>query len=213
MPSETGCKRLSAGPTTPLCAMTACRTATCTPPRPSLLPASSTATWRCTASARRRRRSCDTNSRWAAAWPACRSGHKQAPPAGRPGASPSPPLPGLLCPALLQAHATSCRAARFSAAGDLVYTASTDQSILAVDCASGKAQARKKDAHDTAINRLACTGPTGLASGALDCTRGHVCSSAAGATSRWHGVLLLAFCLRRGMPWSHAQPAAGLMLR
>ncbi|KAL4447647.1 hypothetical protein ABPG75_004866 [Micractinium tetrahymenae] len=65
----------------------------------------------------------------------------------------------------LKAHATSCRAARFSASGDLVYTASTDQSILAVDCGSGKAQARKKDAHDTAINRLACTGPTGLASG------------------------------------------------
>ena len=57
---------------------------------------------------------------------------------------------------------------RFSGGGDgqLVYTASTDQSILALDAHSGKAQARKKDAHNTAINRLAATGATGLASGA-----------------------------------------------
>lgn len=55
---------------------------------------------------------------------------------------------------------------RFSGDGGLVYTASTDESILAVDAATGKATARKKDAHDSAINRLATTGATGLASGA-----------------------------------------------
>ena len=66
----------------------------------------------------------------------------------------------------MQAHATSCRAVRFAGGnGELLYTASTDQSILAVDVATGAAQARKKDAHDAAINRLAATGPTGLASG------------------------------------------------
>lgn len=64
-----------------------------------------------------------------------------------------------------QAHATSCRAVRFSGDGALVYTASTDESILAVDVSSGAAKARKKDAHDAAINRLATTGATGLASG------------------------------------------------
>ena len=56
---------------------------------------------------------------------------------------------------------------RFSGGGDLLYTASTDQSILAVDVASGTAQARKKGAHDAAINRLAATGATGIASGAV----------------------------------------------
>lgn len=65
----------------------------------------------------------------------------------------------------VKAHGTSCRAVRFGGGGDLVYTGSTDESILAVDVATGKAQARKKDAHDAAINRLATTGPTGLASG------------------------------------------------
>ena len=56
---------------------------------------------------------------------------------------------------------------RFSGGGDLVYSASTDCSILAVDIASGKAQARKKDAHGSAINRLATLSETQLGSGAL----------------------------------------------
>lgn len=60
---------------------------------------------------------------------------------------------------------------------------SADESILAVDVATGKAQARKKDAHDAAINRLATTGPTGLASGACHsqlpccCNRRRCCRS------------------------------------
>ena len=47
-----------------------------------------------------------------------------------------------------------------------------DESILAVDVATGKAQARKKAAHNCAINRLATTGPMGLASGARRRVRG-----------------------------------------
>lgn len=54
---------------------------------------------------------------------------------------------------------------RFSGDGRLLYTASTDRSLLAVDAASGKARARKSDAHDDAINRLATLSETGLASG------------------------------------------------
>jgi WD40 repeat protein len=65
----------------------------------------------------------------------------------------------------LQAHGSSCRAVRFSGDGRLLYTASTDRSLLAVDAASGKAQARKSDAHGDAINRLATLSETGLASG------------------------------------------------
>ena len=47
-----------------------------------------------------------------------------------------------------------CRAVRFSLAGDLVVTGSTDKSILAVDVATGKPRARKKNAHSSAVNRL-----------------------------------------------------------
>lgn len=65
----------------------------------------------------------------------------------------------------VKAHGTSCRAVRFSGDGALVYTASTDETILAVDAATGAAQARKKGAHDAAINRLATTGATSFASG------------------------------------------------
>lgn len=76
-----------------------------------------------------------------------------------------------------------------------MYTASTDQTILAVDCASGKAQARKKDAHDAAINRLACTGPTGLASGAYPAHVRSLCQLHSGwpvgAGGRRRGSLLV----------------------
>lgn len=65
----------------------------------------------------------------------------------------------------LKAHGGSCRAVRFALSGDLVYTASTDQSVLAVDVETGKATARKKGAHDTAINRLAAVGEAVTASG------------------------------------------------
>ncbi|GAB4816296.1 hypothetical protein N2152v2_003342 [Parachlorella kessleri] len=65
----------------------------------------------------------------------------------------------------LKAHGASCRAVRFLQSGDLVITASTDQSLLAVDVETGKAKARKKEAHENAINRLAAAGPTLTASG------------------------------------------------
>ncbi len=68
--------------------------------------------------------------------------------------------------ASLKAHSASCRAVRFLLAGDLLVSASTDQSLLAVDVETGKAAARKKEAHDTAINRLAAVAPTVTASGA-----------------------------------------------
>ena len=76
---------------------------------------------------------------------------------------------------------------RFSGGGDgkLVYTASTDQSILALDAHSGKAQARKKDAHDTAINRLAATSATGLASGAR-----HVQTAGGASRVGWRPTML-----------------------
>lgn len=65
----------------------------------------------------------------------------------------------------LKAHGGSCRAVRFALSGDLVYTASTDQSVLAVDVETGQATAQKKGAHDTAINRLAAVGEAVTASG------------------------------------------------
>lgn len=89
---------------------------------------------------------------------------------------------------LAQAHATSCRAVRFSGGGELLYSGSTDCSILAADVASGKAQARKKEAHDSAINRLATISASGLASGG------------------WrHLHILSQALLLRAMPW---RPAA-----
>eukprot|EP00887_Chlorella_sp_A99_P003259 scaffold9.g3259.t1 len=63
------------------------------------------------------------------------------------------------------AHSSSCRAVRFGLGGDLLYTASTDQSILALDVATGKPAARKKDAHGAAINRLAAVSEAVVASG------------------------------------------------
>jgi hypothetical protein len=66
----------------------------------------------------------------------------------------------------LKAHGASCRAVRFALSGDLVISASTDQSLLAVDVETGTATARKKEAHDNAINRLAAVGQTVTASGA-----------------------------------------------
>lgn len=96
MPPQPGCKRFDAGPVITRNALVAHRTATCTPPRACSLPASSTATWRCTASASRRRRSCDTGSRWAAAVSDCRQ-----PPAAAPAAAPFKPAPpAALTPAL-----------------------------------------------------------------------------------------------------------------
>lgn len=67
----------------------------------------------------------------------------------------------------LKAHAKdhSCRAVRFGLAGDLLFAASEDGSILAVDVQTGKATARKSSAHNTAISRLAVISETMTASG------------------------------------------------
>lgn len=66
----------------------------------------------------------------------------------------------------MKAHSDTCRAVRFTLAGDLLISGSADQSLLAVDVETGKATARKKEAHDNAINRLAAVGATLTASGA-----------------------------------------------
>lgn len=58
-----------------------------------------------------------------------------------------------------------CRAVRFSLGGELVLTGSTDRSILAVDVATGKARARKRDAHAAPVTRLAGLSATLAASG------------------------------------------------
>jgi WD repeat-containing protein 55 len=65
----------------------------------------------------------------------------------------------------VRAHGTSCRAVRFSRGGTLAITASSDKSILAVDTATGKAAARKSDAHPAAINRLEVIDDTVTAAG------------------------------------------------
>ena len=67
----------------------------------------------------------------------------------------------------LKAHknASSCRAIRFSLSRDLILAASEDGSILAVDVETGKARARKIEAHDTSISRLATVSETVMASG------------------------------------------------
>lgn len=65
-------------------------------------------------------------------------------------------------------HAHPCRAVRFSLSGDLVFTGSTDKSILAVDVATGKASARKRDAHTAPITRLLGVSETITASGDED---------------------------------------------
>jgi len=62
-------------------------------------------------------------------------------------------------------HEHPCRAVRFSLSGELLLSSSTDRSILAVDVATGRAQARKKDAHDDPISRLAAVSETMTASG------------------------------------------------
>ncbi len=62
-------------------------------------------------------------------------------------------------------HENPCRAVRFSISGDLVFTGSTDKSILAVDVATGKASARKRDAHSAPITRLLGISETVTASG------------------------------------------------
>ncbi len=62
-------------------------------------------------------------------------------------------------------HEHPCRAVRFSLSGDLVFTGSTDKSILAVDVATGKASARKRDAHSAPITRLLGISETITASG------------------------------------------------
>lgn len=65
-------------------------------------------------------------------------------------------------------HEHPCRAVRFSLGGDLILSSSTDKSILAVDVATGKAQARKRNAHDAAISRLAAVSESITASGDED---------------------------------------------
>lgn len=73
---------------------------------------------------------------------------------------------GAAAPAFdLKAHRESARAVRFSPDGRLLVTASADQSILAVDAATGKACARKADAHATGIDRLLFVSDAVLASG------------------------------------------------
>lgn len=67
----------------------------------------------------------------------------------------------------MQAHAESTRAVRFSPEGRLLVTASADQSILAVDVATGKPAARKAAAHPTGVDRLTFVSDTTLASGEL----------------------------------------------
>ncbi len=67
----------------------------------------------------------------------------------------------------MQAHAESTRAVRFSPEGRLLVTASADQSILAVDVATGKPAARKAAAHPTGVDRLMFVSDTTLASGEL----------------------------------------------
>lgn len=62
-------------------------------------------------------------------------------------------------------HEHPCRAVCFSLSGDLVFTGSTDKSILAVDIATGKASARKRDAHSAPITRLLGVSETITASG------------------------------------------------
>lgn len=47
----------------------------------------------------------------------------------------------------------------------MVYTGSSDASLLAVDVGSGKALARKSGAHGAAINRILSTGEHTIASG------------------------------------------------
>lgn len=62
-------------------------------------------------------------------------------------------------------HDNPCRAVRFSLSGDLIFTGSTDKSILAVDVTTGKARARKRDAHPHPITRLLGINETVTASG------------------------------------------------
>lgn len=77
----------------------------------------------------------------------------------------------------LKAHRESARAARFSPDGRLIVTASADQSILAVDAATGKACARKATAHATGIDRLLFVSDAVLASGKLQPTSLGTCAS------------------------------------
>jgi WD repeat-containing protein 55 len=57
------------------------------------------------------------------------------------------------------------RAVQFSLSGDVVYSASTDKSILAVDVATGKPKTRNTDAHEAAVSRLAGISESMIASG------------------------------------------------
>lgn len=65
-------------------------------------------------------------------------------------------------------HNHPCRAVRFSLDGELVLTASTDRSVLAIDTATGNAVARKKDAHPASISRLMAVSEKVMASGDED---------------------------------------------
>lgn len=58
-----------------------------------------------------------------------------------------------------------CRAVCFTLDGKMAVTGSLDKSILAVDVSTGKARARKRDAHDAGITRLLSVSNTGIASG------------------------------------------------
>lgn len=66
----------------------------------------------------------------------------------------------------MQAHGKAARAVTFARDGELLLTASSDRSILAVNATTGKAVARLTDAHESGIDRLTFVSDAVLASGA-----------------------------------------------
>lgn len=65
----------------------------------------------------------------------------------------------------LQAHGKAARAVTFARDGELLLTASSDRSILAVNATTGKPVARLTDAHESGIDRLTFMSDAVLASG------------------------------------------------
>lgn len=112
----------------------------------------------------------------------------------------------------MKAHSASCRAVRFLLSGELLISASADQSLLAVDVETGKPAARKKAAHDNAINRLAAVGQTVTASGArggAGCVAsGTYVGSSFGMVSGWPGCLTVGWL--QGTRWGARPVLKGL---